>query len=312
MASVTLSESAKLAQDDLVAGVIEDVITVNQSFQVLPFDGITGNALKYNREVNVDDLSAPAGVGTDLTANADYKRAATFASVTASLTKILGDAEVDNLIQATRSGDGNDQKLTQIASKAKSIGREYQRQLISGDGNNNEFTGLLVLGDVSSQKATTPVNGQNISFEVLDELQDLVTDKDGHVDYYMMNARTRRSYRTLLRAMGGNQVDDMVELPSGDKVMAYSQVPIFRNDYIPTNQTYGASNNTTTVFAGTFDDGSRSHGVAGLTAEEAAGIWVTEVGVSETKDETITRVGWYCGLAQFSQRGLAIAEGIKN
>ena len=50
MASVTLAESAKLAQDELIAGIIENVITVNQSFAVMPFDGIDGNALAYNRE----------------------------------------------------------------------------------------------------------------------------------------------------------------------------------------------------------------------------------------------------------------------
>ena len=40
MASVTLVESAKLALDDLVAGIIENIITVNHMFEMLPFDGI--------------------------------------------------------------------------------------------------------------------------------------------------------------------------------------------------------------------------------------------------------------------------------
>jgi hypothetical protein len=40
--------------------------------------------------------------------------------VTSPLTTIIGDAEVNGLIQATRSGDGNDQTAIQVASKAKS------------------------------------------------------------------------------------------------------------------------------------------------------------------------------------------------
>jgi hypothetical protein len=40
--SVTLAESAKLAQNQLVAGVIETVITVNRMFEVMPFDGDRG------------------------------------------------------------------------------------------------------------------------------------------------------------------------------------------------------------------------------------------------------------------------------
>jgi len=49
MASVTLAESAKLAQDELVAGVIENVITVNEMFELLPFDGIDGNVSIHTR-----------------------------------------------------------------------------------------------------------------------------------------------------------------------------------------------------------------------------------------------------------------------
>ena len=67
------------------------------------------------------------------------------------------------------------------------------------------------------------------------------------------------------------------------------------------------------VFAGTLDDGSMSHGISGITAaNEAAGMQVEEVGISETKDETITRVKWYCGLALFSLKGLAALKGVTN
>jgi hypothetical protein len=115
MATVTLAESAKLAQNELIAGVIENVITVNKFFQVLPFDGIEGNALAYNRENVLGDVQTTASV-----TRSAAKAAATFTQVTSSLTTIIGDAEVNGLIQATRSGDGNDQTAIQIASKAKS------------------------------------------------------------------------------------------------------------------------------------------------------------------------------------------------
>ncbi len=147
MASVTLAESAKLSQDTLVTGLIESVITVNHMFQLLPFEGINGNALAYNRENALGDVEA-IGVGGTITA----KAAATFTQVTSNLTKIIGDAEVDGLIQATRSAD-NDQTGVQIASKAKSAGREFQDQLINRTGASDEFNGLINLC-ASSQKAT--------------------------------------------------------------------------------------------------------------------------------------------------------------
>ena len=309
MSSVSLVESAKLAQDTLVAGVIENIITVNHFFEVVPFDSISGNALKYNRE-NVAGDVIMATVGTKFSTAAAGKNPATFTPVTASLTTIMGDAEVNGLIQATRSDD-TDQTTVQIASKAKSAGRQFQDLLINGDGTGNEFEGLIALC-AAGQKADTGLNGLALSFEVLDELIDLVTDKDGDVDYITMHSRTLRSYKALLRALGGAAINEVVELPSGAKIPAYSGVPIFRNDWIPTNQVKGAGANQTSIFAGTFDDGSRTHGIAGLTAEQASGINVVDVGEAEDADEHIWRVKWYCGLALFSEKGLACADGITN
>ena len=306
MASVTLGESAKLALNDLVAGVIENIITINRMFEVLPFDGITGNALAYNRENVLGDVDVE-GVGDTIGA----KAAATFTQVTSSLTTVIGDAEVNGLIQATRSSDGNDQTAVQIGSKAKSAGRKYQDMLITGTGAANQFDGLINLC-VAGQTVATGANGGPISFAFLDELLDLVVDKDGQVDYLTMHARTLRSYNALLRALGGANIGEVVTLPSGTEVPAYRQVPIFRNDYIPINQTKGAGSAQTTVFGGTFDDGSRQNGIAGLTAELMAGINVVDVGESESKDEHIWRVKWYCGLALFSEKGLACADGITN
>ena len=310
MASVTLAESAKLAQDELVAGVIENIITVNRMFDVVPFDSIEGNALKYNRENALGDVIM-SGVGTTFSGAGAGKNPATFTSVTSSLTTIMGDAEVNGMIQATRSGDGNDQTAVQIASKAKSAGRQWQDQLINGTGAGNEFAGLIQLC-AAAQKVATGANGGALSFAFLDELMDLVTDKDGQVDYITMPARTIRSYKALLRALGGAGINETIELPSGAEVIGYSGTPIFRNDYIPINQTKGASSNTSTIFAGTFDDGSRTHGIAGLTATNMSGINVVDVGEKEDADEHIWRVKWYCGLALFSEKGLSCADGITN
>lgn len=323
MASVTLAESAKLAQDDLVAGIIENIITVNRMFEVLPFDGIEGNALAYNREnalgpvalAGIGDtdgvIGSGASAGDNLAERQAAKDAATFTQVTSSLTTIMGDAEVNGLIQATRSSDGNDQTAVQIASKAKSAGRKFQDVLITGDGTGFSFAGLLSLC-VAGQTAATGANGGALSFAFMDEMLDLVLDKDGEVDYMAMPARTIRSYLALLRALGGASIGDVVELPSGKSVHAYRGVPIFRNDYIPTDQVKGGGSAQTTIFAGTFDDGSRQHGIAGLTASRANGISVVDVGEHFEKDDRVWRVKWYAGLALFSEKGIACADGITN
>ena len=118
MPTVTLAESAKLNQVQLVAGLIETIVEVNPLYEMLPFTEIEGNALAYTRENVLGDVQYLA-VGGTITA----KNPATFTKVTSELTTLIGDAEVNGLIQATRS-DFADQTAVQVASKAKSLGRQ--------------------------------------------------------------------------------------------------------------------------------------------------------------------------------------------
>lgn len=321
MASVTLAQSAKLSLDDLVIGLIESIVTVDKFFQMIPFDGLEGNAIAYNRELTLapvatvgvgEDIGVAVAAGLNQAERLLAKTPATFTKVTSALTTIMGDAEVNQLIQQTRS-DKNDQTGIQIASKAKSAGRKYQDLLINGvAGANNEFAGLLTLVP-AAQKANTAVNGENLSFAILDELMDLPKDKDGQVDYYMMHRRTLRSYQALLRGLGGASIGEVVTLPDGTQIPAYRNTPIFVNDNIPITQVKGASAAVaTTIFAGTFDDGSRTMGIAGLTATNQSGLHVEDVGIHFTRDERVWRVKWYCGLALFSELGIASADGILN
>lgn len=304
MPTVTLAEAAKLTQDQLVAGLIESIVDVNPLYEMLPFTEIEGNALAYNRENALGDAQF-LGVGGTITA----KNPATFTKVTSELTTLIGDAEVNGLIQATRS-DYTDQTAVQVASKAKSIGRQYQTAMITGDGTADSFAGMLSLVAVS-QTIEAGANGAQLTFELLDQLLDKVKDKDGQVDFIMSSFSMRRKYFSLLRALGGAGINETISLPSGRTVPVYRGVPWFVNDFIPTNQVQGTSGAVcTTIFAGTFDDGSNKYGIAGLTARGAAGLRVQNVGPKENADETITRVKMYCGFANFSQLGLAALKGL--
>lgn len=317
MASVSLIESAKISQDEMVAGIIEEIITTNEMYQFLPFDEIDGNSLKYQREKTLGGVGV-TGVGTTI-ADADLnpipgetagpKAPATFTEVYSGLTTILGDAPVNGMIQATRSGV-NDQTATQIASKAKHCGRVYQHMMINGDGSGDTFEGLAVLC-ADSQIIPSATHGSPLTLELMDELADMVLAKDGKVDYYAVAKRTRREYRKLLRALGGASIMETMDLPGGGGTVAsYNGIPVFANDYIYINGTQGNATNATQVFCGTFDDGSRSNGVAGLTAREASGIVVVDVGEAENSDDRIWRVKWYPGLALFSEKALSMATGI--
>lgn len=301
MASVTLAEASKLGLNDLQAGVVENIVTVNPFYQVLPFQEIYGNALGYNRENALGDVQV---LGIDGTITA--KAAATYTPKTAGLTTIIGDAEVNGLIVAQGIGGnaGNDVVAQQIASKAKSVGREFQRQLILGDtANANEFDGLAKLV-ASTQKVDANANA--LTLTMLDELLAAVTSKNGQVDYITMHSKGINKLKALLRALGGAQID-YVQMGMGvdgrpNMVLMYDGVPVFRNDYIPVNG--GAGTNESAIYAGVFDDGT-GVGLTGLTAANGAGIQVQAVGAAEAKDSEIWRVKFYTGLVSYSDLGLA-------
>lgn len=306
MATITLAQAQKLALPMLIRGIVESIVTVSQFFTMLPFEGIEGTAISYNRELALGDSQATA-VGDAVTAN----NPATYDNIAVGLTTLIGDADVNGLIEATLSSD-NDQRGAAIASKAKSIGRSYQNMLINGDGTSNSFAGLIELC-AASQQVDTTADGADLSFTILDELISLVTDKDGQVDYFTMHVRTINQYYELLRGLNGASVNETVELPDGKtKVPHYRGIPILRNDYIPINVTKGITSNTSYVFAGNMSDGTRKVGLTGLTAKNQAGIQVEDIGARENSDDHRWRVKWYCGLALYSELGLAMADGIKS
>ncbi len=310
MPSATLAESAKLIQNPLVQGVIESIVTVNPMYQFLPFDAITGNALLYNRENAIGGV-APVGIGGGSnTIAAGSKTAATFTAVTTPLKALIGDAMVDHFIETTMSTD-NSQRGVQVASKAKGLGREFQRQMILGDsgGTPAEFDGLAKLIGAGHAQLLDK-NSAVLTLDVLDELYAKVKSKDGEVDFIMMNDQAIRKYMSVLRTLGGANITEVVQMPDGStrNMLAYRGTPIFRNDWIPTT---GTVDLITDIYMGCFDDGSRKVGISGLTSSVQAGIFVSDVGEAEDTNDTITRLRFYAALAVFSELGIARASEVK-
>ena len=310
MASQTLAEAKKLINNDIVTGVVEDIISINPLFDLLPFNGYEGQGFIVNRENALGDAGFYA-VDETIT----HKAAATFTQYTFAATKIIGDAEIDGLVAASSQSAGVDQVATEISSKAKSVGRQFQTGMATGTGTGVYMNSFHTLTD--SSQFTTASAGQAISFALLDELLDLVKAKDGQVDFIMMPARTIRSYKVLLRALGGTPADWVVTLPGGRRVISYEGVPIFKNEYLSIVETANGASLTggalTSVYAGCFDDGTGKIGVAGIhPVAVPAGVVVEPIGAMETKDTSIWRVKQYANFASFNRRGLARLTSINN
>lgn len=310
MSSQTLAEAAKHINNEIAQGVAEDIIDVNPIYAVLPFTGFAGQAIVVNREKTLGDAGFYAVDGT-----ITHKTPSSTDQISFQATKLIGDVEMDNLVQATSGSAGVDQTAIEISSKAKNVGRLFQQGMANGDGSSPNMNSLPFLCD--SSQFTQASAGQAISFELLDELCDLVVAKDGEVDWIQMSARTLRSYKALLRGLGGTPADWVVNLPDGRKTIGYEGVPIFKNTYLSVTETANGAALTggalTSVYAGVWDDGSKKVGVSAIHPESVpAGIVVEPVGTMENKDSKLWRVKQYANLASFNRRGLARLPSINN
>lgn len=314
MATQTLAEAGRLINDEIVKGVARDIITLNPIFSFMPFTGYDGQGIIVVRELALGGADV-ATVG--MTINSTMKSASTFTRQTFTATKIIGDAEMDGLVQVQSMGAGVDQLSIEISQKAKKVGRLFQQGLATGTGSTPQMNSLHSL--CSTAQYTTAATTQTLSFELLDELMDLVKAKDGQVDWIMMPARTLRSLKTLYRNLGGTMPTHVLNMPDGTTRTMYmfEDIPVFKNEYLSITETAnGAALTTgalTSVWAGVWDDGSSKVGLAGIHPSAApAGIVVESVGIAEIRDQVIWRVKQYANVALFNRKGLARLTSISN
>lgn len=294
--ALTLTEGAKLSNDVLQQGVIETVIKDSPILQRLPFIEIVGNGLTYNRE-NAAATAAFYAVGDTWAESTP-----TFTQVTASLTILGGDADIDNYIARTRS-NVQDIEAAVVELKAKAVQQQFDDTFVNGDTGDDakSFNGIDELC-AAGQSISMGNNGATLTLDKLDELVDLV--RGGKPEMLLMSRRSRRTLNSLARAAGSGVVEhDRDEL--GRMVAYYDGIPIGVNDYIADNQGQGTANDTSVIYALQFGEG----GVAGLTAP--GGVTIERGGALETKDATRVRVKWYVSVALFNELKLAKLTGVQ-
>jgi hypothetical protein len=303
-----LSEYAKLSNDALVAGVIEEIIKDSPVLQVIPWIEIVGNALTYNRESTLPAAEWHA-VNDDWTTSP----AVTFSQQTATL-KILGqNADVDEYIKQTRS-NVQDMEAAIIELTAKAVKHEFEDKFIYGDSSvdANQFDGIrriINTGAASDQLIACGAAGATLTLSMLDQLIDAI--KGGPPDLLLMSRRSRRKINALARAAGNNL--EVGKGMLGEFVQFYNGIPIGINDFILDTHVVSGSLETATtggassiIYALKFGE----DGIAGLTGP--GGLQVVPIGQLETKDASRTRVKWYISLALFSTRKAAALIGVQD
>lgn len=297
-------EAEHLSNNQLIAGVIDEIIDRDDMFAMLPFIRTDGKAYVYNRENSIG--------GADWLDPNDpiNESAATFTEVVAKLRILAGDVDIDKFLSQTM-GDTNNQIAIQIQKKAKTVGREFHRALATGDSavNAKTFDGLakIASGLGSSQQVSAGVNGNALTLTMLDELCDAVPNG---ADALVMRRGTIRAYRALLRATYGTDAVMQMMENFGRPMLTHNGLPILMNEFLAGNETQGTgAGNTTSVYAVRMNE---LDGLHGLYGGDSAGIVVENIGTVQAKDATRIRLKWYTGLALKSTRSIARLKGVTN
>lgn len=137
---------------------------------------------------------------------------------------------------------------------------------ISFTSSSDEFDGLARLMAPGQVISSSGANGDDPSFDTLDQLLDLVKVSDGLA--FFMPAAIRRKYMALFRSMGGS---NPMTLPNSSKqVPTYSGVPMLKNDWIPVNESKGSASTLSSIY------------LASLSAGE--GLWLATPGGGQRVD----------------------------
>lgn len=243
MASLLLSEAAKLSNDEVIEGIVEDIITQDAWFEYLPFVQIGGLSHVFKRERELASVDF-AGIGQDLTSD-EYRAGATFETVNVGIQAIMAEILIDSQIDDQLS-DIDDQLQVQISSKAKAMSRYFMNACINYGVNGHTFEqtnngrlgaatfeqapmfkGMRALLDeeqgnaddinhpfynngqatqtieLIEDDASSPREGKPGRVFTLEDLDKLLDAVTKGPEFLLMNKSMRRILRTLLRNTGG-------------------------------------------------------------------------------------------------------------
>lgn len=306
------AEADKMSNNQMVSGLIDEIIEKDDMFALLPFVRVNSKAYVYHREDTgaQNNVTLGSGLPTFLDPNDTViEGAVPFVEIIARLRILAGDVDVDKFLQETES-DSNDQLSIQIAKKAKAVGRKFHIGVAQGDStvDTKSFDGMKVLNaGNAAQTIVAGTNGAALTLSMLDQLLDAVPNG---ADALIMRRGTIRAFRQLLRAAGGTSANEYMMEAFGRPMLTHNGVPIIINDYLSPTEVQGSSGATTcSVYAARFNEADGLHGLYGGAD---AGLRVENVGTVQNKDADRMRVKWYCGLALKSTQSLARLGGLTN
>lgn len=188
----------------------------------------------------------------------------------------------------------------------------------------NAFEGMEKI--ISPSMIIDPVgpDGDDYSFAKLDRLISNVKVRTNRA--FVMNSSLIEKHYAAVRALGGT-TPEYLEIPTGvgfAKVPAYRGIPILENDFIPSDETVGATTSASSIYLPALDAqegmflAAASYGGQQVIADAdprsvpVLGFYIKDVGLLEGKDHRRTRVSWIGALALKSSLALGRSSGIKT
>ena len=300
---LTLIEAAKLNPGDVIKNAIVELYAgSSEVLRVLPFNTITGSAMRYNRE------GALPGIGFRGVNEAYTASTGVLNPMTESLVIAGGDLDVDKFIIDTM---GMNQRSVHEAMKVRALSLAWTAKFVKGDTQSDprEFDGLQVrvTGDQKIEAGST-ANGTALSLAKMDE----AIDQTLNPTHILLSKAMARKFAAAARAdiMGDYQVTINA---MGQRVESYNGLPFITVDLdnagtaiLPfTEAAISGTATATSIYV-------LSLGDSGLTGIQNGGIDVRDLGELQTSPLFRTRVEWYNGIAIFNGRAVTRLYSIAN
>jgi hypothetical protein len=291
---LTIVEAAKLESGLVEKNTIIELYAGSSDILMnLPFESISGNALKYNRE------SAYPGVGFRGVNESYTASTGVLNPLTESLVIAGGDLDVDKFIVDTQ---GMAQRSVQESMKIRALSLSWTQKFIKGDTSSDprEFDGLQVrvVGDQKIAAGTT-ANGTPLSLAKLDE----AIDQTLNPTHLVMSKAMARKFSAAGRTTSVSGYVTYTADALGRRIMRYNDLPIITVDLDHTGTailpfTEAATSGTATATSIYIV----SMGADGLTGLQNGSIDVRDMGELQTAPVYRTRVEWYNGIAIYNGR----------
>lgn len=299
MAGISLVQSARMTNDTLQAGVIEILATESKLLQVLPFMNVQGSGYTYNVEKNLGNAQFRM-------VNGGYTYGAIETIPVTERIVILGDEAIVDTYQIAVESDINNLMAIEVALRTKAIAHKYEQCFLTGgyaSGSGvpsetaaNEFVGILAryCGAASAENPDALQKIQKNQVFTESEQEDLIGDLDslldmvaGGADALIMNKKTRRKLTAKGRAFCDYRQGEF-----GTQFLMYGGVDVIDVD--------GDLLLDDVIIAVKF---GAKEAVCGL---QNGAVRVTALGEMESQPQVKTRIEWFCGLAVFNPKAVAV------